>query len=33
MFEILGLIFGIFIFCPIWDHFLDVIYGSDTSSF
>ena len=29
MFEILGLIVGVFVFCPLWDKICDSIFGSD----
>jgi hypothetical protein len=29
MFEIVGLIFGVLVFCPLWDKLCDCIYKGD----
>lgn len=29
MFEILGFIFGLLVFCPFWDKTCDIIFGKD----
>lgn len=32
MFEIIGLIFGVLIFCPFWDRVCDSIFDADPSA-
>lgn len=29
MFQVIGLIFGVLIFCPLWDGVCDSIFGKD----
>lgn len=33
MFEILGIIFGVLIFCPWWDKICDSIFGKDYADY
>jgi hypothetical protein len=33
MFEVLGLIFGVLVFCPFWDRVCDTIFDTDYGDF